>query len=275
MSESQYPPHQTHSFPCEVCLGTGPCAACNGSRKILLLTCGLCKLPLDRPGPHNCPSCGGTMMALLDGWNCGNCKVFNGAAKEWLSECRSCGQPGPSKPRTKVPAPMTYEDVVQGCKNIGYALAGLDYVVEGARLEFGINGLPIADEVHRANMAKAGGPKRADGKHMKPEGWTPHEVHRANMAKAGGPKRADGKHMKPEGWTPHEVHRANMAKAGGPKRADGKHMKPEGWTPHEVHRANMAKAGGPKRADGKHMKPEGWTPPDVAGELVKQGWKKP
>lgn len=95
MSESQYPPHQTHSFPCEVCLGTGPCAACNGSRKILLLTCGLCKLPLDRPGPHNCPSCGGTMTALLDGWNCGNCKVFNGAAKEWLSECRSCGQPGP------------------------------------------------------------------------------------------------------------------------------------------------------------------------------------
>jgi predicted HAD superfamily Cof-like phosphohydrolase len=52
-------------------------------------------------------------------------------------------------------------------------------------------------------------------------------------------------------------------------------MKPEGWTPHEVHRANMAKAGGPKRADGKHMKPEGWTPPDVAGELVKQWWKKP
>ncbi len=114
MSESQYPPHQTHSFPCEVCLGTGPCAACNGSRKILLLTCGLCKLPLDRPGPHNCPSCGGTMTALLDGWNCGNCKVFNGAAKEWLSECRSCGQLGPSKPITKVPAPMTYEDVVQG-----------------------------------------------------------------------------------------------------------------------------------------------------------------
>ena len=62
------------------------------------------------------------MATLLDGWNCGNCKIFNGSVKEWLSVCRSCGQPGPSKSITKVPAPMTYEDVVQGCKNIGYDL---------------------------------------------------------------------------------------------------------------------------------------------------------
>ena len=61
---------------------------------------------------------------------------------------------------------------------IGFAdgLADLDYVVEGARLEFGINGAPIAKEVHRSNMAKRGGEKRPDGKTLKPEGWTPPDI---------------------------------------------------------------------------------------------------
>jgi predicted HAD superfamily Cof-like phosphohydrolase len=44
------------------------------------------------------------------------------------------------------------------------ALADIDYVVEGSRLAFGINGKPIADEVHACNMAKFGGTKREDGK---------------------------------------------------------------------------------------------------------------
>lgn len=35
---------------------------------------------------------------------------------------------------------------------------------------------PLWDEVHRANMAKAGGPKRADGKALKPEGWKPPDI---------------------------------------------------------------------------------------------------
>lgn len=51
------------------------------------------------------------------------------------------------------------------------ACADLDYVVEGTRLEFGIDGAPIADAVHAANMAKLGGGKRADGKVIKPPGW--------------------------------------------------------------------------------------------------------
>jgi predicted HAD superfamily Cof-like phosphohydrolase len=50
-------------------------------------------------------------------------------------------------------------------------LADLDYVVEGTRLEFGIDGGPIAKEVHRANMTKLNGPKREDGKQLKPPGW--------------------------------------------------------------------------------------------------------
>lgn len=39
-------------------------------------------------------------------------------------------------------------------------LADLDYVVEGARLTFGINGEAVAAEVQRSNMAKVGGPTR-------------------------------------------------------------------------------------------------------------------
>ncbi len=58
------------------------------------------------------------------------------------------------------------------------ALADSDYVNEGARLEFGIDGAPIAEAVHNANMRKLDGSKRADGKITKPEGWTPPNIER-------------------------------------------------------------------------------------------------
>ena len=53
------------------------------------------------------------------------------------------------------------------------ALADLDYVVEGTRLVFGIDGGPVAEEVHRSNMTKfgPGSWKREDGKVMKPPDW--------------------------------------------------------------------------------------------------------
>lgn len=54
---------------------------------------------------------------------------------------------------------------------IADALADLDYVIEGMRQEFGIDGRPIADLVHASNMAKEGGGERADGKICKPPGW--------------------------------------------------------------------------------------------------------
>jgi predicted HAD superfamily Cof-like phosphohydrolase len=66
-------------------------------------------------------------------------------------------------------------------------LADLDYVIEGTRLEFGIQGAPIAAEVHRANMAKVGGPKSPTGKQLKPEGWKPPDI-------AG--------ELQKQGWTP-------------------------------------------------------------------------
>lgn len=67
------------------------------------------------------------------------------------------------------------------------ALADLDYVIEGARIEFGINGAPIAAAVHQANMLKSTGPVRADGKRMKPEGFQPPDI---------------SGELKKQGWTP-------------------------------------------------------------------------
>lgn len=64
------------------------------------------------------------------------------------------------------------------------ALGDLDYVIEGTRLEFGIDGGPIADEIHRANISKVGGPIREDGKQLKPPGWTPPDI--AGALKAQG-----------------------------------------------------------------------------------------
>lgn len=55
-------------------------------------------------------------------------------------------------------------------------LADIAYVVEGACLEFGIDSAAVLAEVHRANMAKVGGPVREDGKILKPEGWKPPDI---------------------------------------------------------------------------------------------------
>lgn len=49
-------------------------------------------------------------------------------------------------------------------------------VVYGTALEFGIDLAPFWDEVHRTNMAKAGGPLREDGKRLKPPGWMPPDI---------------------------------------------------------------------------------------------------
>ena len=67
------------------------------------------------------------------------------------------------------------------------ATIDLDYVVEGTRLAFGIDGEPLLAAVHAANMAKVGGARRADGKFLKPEGWTPPDI--------------TGE-LKKQGWTP-------------------------------------------------------------------------
>ena len=51
------------------------------------------------------------------------------------------------------------------------ALCDLIYVTIGCAVECGIDLRPIWIEVQKANMAKQGGKKRADGKQLKPKGW--------------------------------------------------------------------------------------------------------
>lgn len=48
-------------------------------------------------------------------------------------------------------------------------------VLLGTAASYGINMKPIWDIVQKANMAKVGGPVRADGKQLKPKGWQPPE----------------------------------------------------------------------------------------------------
>lgn len=70
----------------------------------------------------------------------------------------------------------------QGCGRpadlvgVADALADLLYVVYGAAVSYGIQLGPIFAEVHRSNMAKVGGWRRADGKWMKPGGWQPPRI---------------------------------------------------------------------------------------------------
>jgi len=55
-------------------------------------------------------------------------------------------------------------------------LCDLLAVIHGAALEFGVDLAPFWAEVHRSNMAKAGGPVRGDGKILKPPGWTKPDI---------------------------------------------------------------------------------------------------
>lgn len=61
------------------------------------------------------------------------------------------------------------------------ALGDLDYVIEGMRLELGINGKPIADEIHRSNLSKVGPngvvERREDGKVIKGPNFSPPDIH--------------------------------------------------------------------------------------------------
>lgn len=50
-------------------------------------------------------------------------------------------------------------------------LCDLTYVVMGGAVNAGVNIERHFEEVHQANMRKLNGPKRADGKQLKPEGW--------------------------------------------------------------------------------------------------------
>jgi predicted HAD superfamily Cof-like phosphohydrolase len=59
---------------------------------------------------------------------------------------------------------------------IADALADIIYVAAGMAVTYGIDLRPVFDAVHASNMAKEGGATRADGKILKPPGWTPPDV---------------------------------------------------------------------------------------------------
>ena len=54
---------------------------------------------------------------------------------------------------------------------LAHELIDLLYVTYGALLALGIDPDVAFAEVHRVNMHKVTGPRRADGKQLKPEGW--------------------------------------------------------------------------------------------------------
>lgn len=72
------------------------------------------------------------------------------------------------------------EDAIldQDLEQILDGLCDLLYVTYGTALTFGLGGVlkEAFAEVHRSNMTKAGGPKRKDGKVMKPEGFSPPDL---------------------------------------------------------------------------------------------------
>jgi predicted HAD superfamily Cof-like phosphohydrolase len=55
-------------------------------------------------------------------------------------------------------------------------LADLLYVVYGTAVSCGIDMEPVFREVHRSNMSKIGGHKRADGKWVKPPTYSPARI---------------------------------------------------------------------------------------------------
>ena len=67
---------------------------------------------------------------------------------------------------------MTTQDLAGVAKE----LADLLYVVYGTAVSYGMDMDPVFREVHRSNLSKVGGYKRADGKWVKPPTYSPAQV---------------------------------------------------------------------------------------------------
>lgn len=80
--------------------------------------------------------------------------------------------------------------------DVADALTDMDYINEGTRWEFGIDGEPVFEEVHDSNMKKAIPHAECKGKGC--EACTHGLIVR---------RREDGKVIKPEGWKPPDIAR--------------------------------------------------------------------
>jgi predicted HAD superfamily Cof-like phosphohydrolase len=66
----------------------------------------------------------------------------------------------------------------QDALNAIQELCDILYVVYGAAVVMGVDLEPFFEAIHEANMKKVPGPKREDGKQLKPEGWVPADMKR-------------------------------------------------------------------------------------------------
>lgn len=64
----------------------------------------------------------------------------------------------------------------QDLAGVAKELADLLYVVYGTAVAYGMDMDPVFREVHRSNLSKVGGYKRADGKWVKPPTYSPAQV---------------------------------------------------------------------------------------------------
>jgi predicted HAD superfamily Cof-like phosphohydrolase len=82
-------------------------------------------------------------------------------------------------------ARLRHDGGVAALSEAAQELTDLLYVTYGTLVDLGVDADAVFAEVHRANMAKLSGPKRADGKQLKPEGWQPADV-RGVLERQGG-----------------------------------------------------------------------------------------
>ena len=71
------------------------------------------------------------------------------------------------------------------------ALGDLVYVTYGAAVAFGLDLAPVLAEIHRSNLTKRGGPRRADGKILKGPQFRPPDIaavlrHQMDARQRGG-----------------------------------------------------------------------------------------
>lgn len=67
---------------------------------------------------------------------------------------------------------LHYNDLVE----VADALGDLLYVVIGSAVTWGIDIAAVFETIHRSNMTKVDGPKRADGKILKGPGYVPPDI---------------------------------------------------------------------------------------------------
>ncbi len=88
-------------------------------------------------------------------------------------ECREVGEEfGRLRERLSGSEPISIDALAP----LAHELADLLYVTYGTFVALGLPADAIFAKVHRANLAKSAGPRRTDGKQLKPAGWKPADV---------------------------------------------------------------------------------------------------